>query len=84
MLLIVPCGSVADQLSRWTSIHIQTSVLCSSTYAYVSDDIFKSVVHRVINKSGAQRYSMPLFFGLDHDVMLEVSDIIKTFDRFYI
>ncbi|CEL56404.1 hypothetical protein RSOLAG1IB_07790 [Rhizoctonia solani AG-1 IB] len=36
-----------------------------------TNDIFKSVVHRVINKSGAQRYSMPLFFGLDHDVMLE-------------
>jgi isopenicillin N synthase-like dioxygenase len=36
------------------------------------DDIFKSTVHRVINKSGLERYSIPLFFGTDYDVKLEV------------
>ncbi|CAE6456705.1 unnamed protein product [Rhizoctonia solani] len=36
-----------------------------------TNDIFKSVVHRVINNFEVRRYSIPLFFGLDHDVMLE-------------
>ena len=37
------------------------------------DDIFKSTLHRVINRSGLERYSIPLFFGTDYDVPLEVS-----------
>jgi isopenicillin N synthase-like dioxygenase len=37
-----------------------------------ADDIFKSTVHRAINKSGLERYSIPLFFGTDYDVKLEV------------
>ncbi|KAL0064287.1 hypothetical protein AAF712_008731 [Marasmius tenuissimus] len=37
-----------------------------------TNDVFKSTVHRVINKSGKRRYSIPLFFGTDYDVRLEV------------
>lgn len=33
--------------------------------------MFKSTVHRAINRSGAERYSIPLFFGTDYDVRLE-------------
>lgn len=36
------------------------------------DDVFKSTVHRAINTSGKERYSIPLFFGTDYDVLLEV------------
>lgn len=36
------------------------------------DDVFKSTVHRAINSSGRERYSVPLFFGTDYDVKLEV------------
>ena len=36
------------------------------------DDVFKSTVHRAINRTSVERYSIPLFFGTDYDVLLEV------------
>ena len=36
------------------------------------DDVFKSTVHRAVNRSGRERYSIPLFFGSNYDVRLEV------------
>ena len=41
-------------------------------FGFVLDDIFKSTVHRAINRTGVERYSMPLFFGTDYNVRLEV------------
>ena len=43
------------------------------THASHADGVFKSTVHRAINRSGVERYSIPLFFGTDYDVKLEVS-----------
>jgi len=37
-----------------------------------ADDIFKSTVHRAVNRNGVDRYSIPLFFGTDYDVNIEV------------
>ncbi|RPD56123.1 Clavaminate synthase-like protein [Lentinus tigrinus ALCF2SS1-7] len=40
-------------------------------FARWTNDVFKSTVHRAINRSGVERYSIPLFFGTDYDVKLE-------------
>ncbi|KAI0655414.1 Clavaminate synthase-like protein [Cubamyces menziesii] len=40
-------------------------------FARWTNDVFKSTLHRAINRSGVHRYSIPLFFGTDYDVKLE-------------
>ncbi|KAI6163285.1 hypothetical protein EDD17DRAFT_1756249 [Pisolithus thermaeus] len=36
-----------------------------------TNDVFRSTVHRAINRSAVRRYSIPLFFGTDYDVQIE-------------
>jgi len=36
-----------------------------------TNDVFKSTVHRAVNRSGVERYSIPLFFGSNYDAKLE-------------
>ncbi len=43
----------------------------SDMLRYWSNDRFRSAPHRVINASGRERYSIPVFFGVRSDVMLE-------------
>ncbi|KAI0322083.1 2OG-Fe-II oxygenase [Amylostereum chailletii] len=50
-------------------------------FARWTNDVFKSTVHRAINRSGVRRYSIPLFFGTDYDVRLEPIASCVSADR---
>jgi len=50
-------------------------------FARWTNDVFKSTVHRAINRSGQRRYSIPLFFGTDYTVRLEPIPSCVSEDR---
>lgn len=46
-----------------------------------TNDLFASTMHRVINRSGRERYSILFFYGVDYDVTLETLPACITPDR---
>jgi len=65
--------SIGDQFARWTSTLLVTPTGPPAlNIDGPLDDVFKSTVHRAINRSSIERYSMPLFFGTDYDVKMVV------------
>ncbi|EJC97850.1 Clavaminate synthase-like protein [Fomitiporia mediterranea MF3/22] len=46
-----------------------------------TNDVFKSTVHRAINRTGVERYSIPLFFGADYNVRLDPIPTCVSADR---
>jgi isopenicillin N synthase-like dioxygenase len=58
---------------------VQAPVLPSGLVVNIGDmmmrwtnGMFKSTLHRVINRTGEERYSVPLFFGINNDELVEV------------
>ncbi|KAJ6622319.1 hypothetical protein B0H10DRAFT_1944707 [Mycena sp. CBHHK59/15] len=60
-------GFVCRDEAEWVDLRRRVG----EVLAYWANVVFKSTMHRVINRSGADRYSVALFFGVDNDVILE-------------
>ena len=46
-----------------------------------TNDIFHSNPHRVINRTGKERYSIPIFFNLDYDAMVSCLPTCQSAER---
>ncbi|KAI0762015.1 Clavaminate synthase-like protein [Trametes elegans] len=70
----VPALQVLNKAGKWVdAVPIPGTFVVNlgDQFARWTNDVFKSTVHRAVNRSGVERYSIPLFFGTDYDVRLE-------------
>ncbi|KAK0244516.1 hypothetical protein EDD85DRAFT_760325 [Armillaria nabsnona] len=70
----VPALQVKNATGKWIdAVPIPGTLVLNlgDQFARWTNDVFKSTLHRAINRSGEERYSIPLFFGTDYDVLLE-------------
>ncbi|KAF7357373.1 Clavaminate synthase-like protein [Mycena sanguinolenta] len=65
---------VLNSFKEWINVPAIDGTLVinlGDQFARWTNDVFTSTVHRAINRSGVERYSIPLFFGTDYNVPLE-------------
>ncbi|OJA18278.1 hypothetical protein AZE42_04986 [Rhizopogon vesiculosus] len=65
---------VLNSEKKWidaTPIEGMLVINIGDQFARWTNNVFKSTVHRVVNRNDVDRYSIPLFFGSDDDVIIE-------------
>ncbi|KZT57216.1 Clavaminate synthase-like protein [Calocera cornea HHB12733] len=80
----VPALQVLNAAGQWVSAPpIPGTFVCNlgDQFARWTNDVYVSTVHRAVNRSGRERYSLPFFFGTDYDVKLEAMPSCVSEDR---
>jgi len=70
----IQCLQVLNTEKKWINAPPIPGTLVinlGDQFARWTNDVFKSTVHRAINRNGVERFSIPLFFGTDYHVRLE-------------
>ncbi|MEJ2655412.1 MAG: 2-oxoglutarate and iron-dependent oxygenase domain-containing protein [Acidihalobacter sp.] len=70
----VPALQVLDASGEWMSAEPIPGcflVNIGDQMARWTNDLFASTVHRAVNRSGRERYSIPFFFGPNYDTVVE-------------
>jgi isopenicillin N synthase-like dioxygenase len=80
----VPGLAVQMPSGHWRVVDIIPGTLLVNTGNLMvrwTNGRYKSTKHRVINRAGVDRYSIPVFFGPDFDTMIEVMPSCITKDK---
>jgi len=73
----VPALQVLNSNNEWiqaTPIKGTFVVNIADSLMRWTNDLFQSTVHRAVNTSGKERYSIPLFWGADYDRRIKPLD----------
>lgn len=61
--------------NRWTSApRVEDSLIINVADFMMrwTNGVYKSTIHRVVNRTGEARYSVPFFFSINYDQLVEV------------
>jgi isopenicillin N synthase-like dioxygenase len=75
---------VLSKTGRWIKVKPVTGSFVlniADCFMRQTNDFFVSTVHRVINETGRERYSVPFFWGLDRRTVLEPIEGCVTEER---
>lgn len=71
----IPALEVLNHNSHWVSAPPLPNTLVVNVGDFLertTNDLFQSTIHRVINLTGEERYSIPFFFNPSHEAIIEV------------
>ncbi|KAK7510322.1 hypothetical protein IWZ03DRAFT_388257 [Phyllosticta citriasiana] len=76
--ILLPSGTpgleVLSPAGQWTPVERVDGGLIVNIADFLmrwTNDLYKSTVHRVVNRTGEARYSVPLFFSINYDEVVE-------------